>query len=474
MAVTQAVKKKLGLFYTPPDLAELLTERTLADIDAVGDWADWPRDRTVRVLDPACGDGRLLETVRVQLHLRGHQTELVGCDVDADALAKIRHPRTRTIHASALDHEWGDETFDIVIGNPPYLSQMAADTTRGGSSKYGGGPYADVAAEFLALAVRLADPDHGRIALVLPQSILASRDAGGIRHDVDELSDHAWSWWAQEQQLFEASVYVCVVGLRRPSTGATPPLTWTRVVTDELGVPPLDPSTLATDGTIGDKADLNLNFRDEYYALTAAVSDDADGPPLVTSGLIDPGTNWWGERSVKFNKQRFAHPRVDLSKLDGRFTDWANRKLVPKVVVANQTRVVEAVADPRGEWLPSVPVITVTPTSDQPSIAARKVDEIEAILTSPIASVMSWHLAAGTGMSTQSVRLTPTVVGDVPWPAGDVSSAIGALDAGDVVACGRSVVEAYGLDPTDPDVESLINWWTAGLPVRTDADGESS
>ena len=82
-------------------------------------------------------------------------------------------------------------------------------------------------------------------------------------------------------------------------------------------IPELDPTTLAIDGTIGDRAELNANFRDEYYALVPAVSDDAEGPPLITSGLIDPGTCAWGTKHVKFAKQRFEHPRVDLSKLDG-------------------------------------------------------------------------------------------------------------------------------------------------------------
>lgn len=468
MAVTQAVRKKLGLYYTPPDLAELLTERTLADIDAIGDWADWPRGRPVRVLDPACGDGRLLEAIRVQLHLRGFSTELVGCDIDAEALSQIRHPRTRTINASALDHDWGDERFDIVIGNPPYLSQMSSETTRGGSSKYGGGPYADAAAEFLALSVQLADPGHGRVALVLPQSILASRDAGPIRERVDELADHAWSWWVPEQQLFDANVYVCVLGFRRPPTGPTPELAWTSVVTDRLEIPAFDPSQLSSDGTVADRAELNVNFRDEYYALGPAVTDLGDGPPLVTSGLIDPGKCWWGQRRVKFNKQHFDQPRVDVSKLDGRFTEWAERKLVPKVLVANQTRVVEAVADVGGKWLPGVPVITVTPPPDGDPL--RSVREIEAILCSPVAAAMCWHLGAGTGMSTQSVRLTPITVGAVPWPTGELDPAIESLAEGDVAGCGRAVLEAY--DWSGDEAAELLTWWIEALPSRIAAADE--
>jgi hypothetical protein len=465
MAVTQAVRKKLGLFYTPPDLAELLTDRTLADIDDVGDWTEWSSTRPVRVLDPACGDGRLLETVRVQLHLRGFQVDLVGCDVDAVALGAIRHPRVRTIHANALDHDWGDEHYDIVIGNPPYLSQMSAATSRGGASKHGGGPYADAAAEFLALAVRLADPNHGRVAFVLPQSILASRDAGPIRNVVDELADHAWSWWVPEQQLFDASVNVCVLGFRRPSTGATPALAWTRVITDELGVPALDPSRLDTAGTIGDRAELNANFRDEYYALVPAVGDHGTGAPFITSGLVDPGVSWWGERRVKFNKEFFDRPRVDLTKLEGRFSEWAARKLVPKVLVANQTRIVEAVADVAGEWLPGVPVISVTPStaSGDPTRAVR---ELEAVLTCPVASVLAWHIGGGTGMSTQAVRLTPAVLSGVPWPAGDLDAAVSAIERGDVVGCGAAVLRSYGMSAEDST--ELLTWWSEALPTRLD------
>ncbi|MCB0968533.1 MAG: N-6 DNA methylase [Ilumatobacter sp.] len=470
MAVTKAVRKKLGQFYTPPDLAELLVERTLADIASFGDWSGRDPHRPVRVLDPACGDGRLLERVRVELHMRGYTVEAVGCDVDADALAGIGHPSTRTIHANALEYDWGDERFDIVIGNPPYLSQMSSATTRGGSSRHGGGPYADAAAEFLALGVALAEPEGGRVSLVLPQSVLAARDAAPIRSRVDELADLAWSWWVADQRFFDANVNVCLLGFRLPSTRPAAPLEWTKVVTDVLGIPELDLDALDTDGTVGDRAELNANFRDEYYALVPAVGDHHDGPPLVTSGLIDPAHCRWGERSIKFNKQRFDRPRVDVSKLEGRFVEWANRKLVPKVLVANQTRIVEAVADVDGAWLPGVPVTTVVPTATDPDEIRRAVLEIEAVLCGPIAAAMCWHLGGGTGLSTSAIRLSPAVVAGVPWPAGDLSAAVAACRAGDVVAAARATLDAYGCDPSFAD--EMLTWWAPGLPsgVRPDDD----
>ena len=245
-----------------------------------------------------------------------------------------------------------------MLGNPPFLSQLAASTTRGGSSRHGGGPYADAAAEFLALAVRLARPGAGRVGLVLPQSILASRDAAGVRSDVDRRAELIWSWWSP-RRVFDAQVFVCALAFEVGAAGVNGHRhrPWSRVVTDALGVPALPP--LATAGTLGGRGRLSANFRDQYYGLVPAVDDHATGPPLVTSGLIDPGRCRWGERAVTFARRRLARPRVDRTRLSPPMRRWADRFAVPKVLVANQTRIIEAVADPEGAWLPGVPLITV-------------------------------------------------------------------------------------------------------------------
>ena len=452
----QAARKLLGAWYTPPELVDLVVGGLLAG------WSPRP-GRPVRVLDPACGDGRFLVAVAdriVREHPRA-EVELTGCDVDARALDAIERPAVRRLHADALARDWGDERFDLVVGNPPFLSQMAATTTRGGASRHGGGPYADAAVEFLALAVNLADPTGGRVGLVLPQSVLGARDAAPVRAAVAARCDLVWSWWAPRQQHFDAQVVVCAVVLARPATGATTPTAFTRIVTGRLGIPPLDVDALATDGVLGDRAELNANFRDEYYALVPAVSDAADGPPLVTSGLIDPGRCHWGERPVTFAKRSFSAPRVDLTQLTGRFVPWARRKLVPKVLVANQTRVVEAVADPGGEWLPGVPVSTVTPRAAHAG-TTPSVWELAAVLTGPVATVHAWQTMAGTGLSARTVRLGPAVLGAVPWPAGGLDTAVGALQAGDVAGAARAATAAYGLAPDV--VDELVGWWLATGP----------
>ena len=448
----QSGRKQLGAWYTPTELIDIVIDRLVDDLPD-------PAGRHLRVLDPACGDGRFLTAAIERLEAIGATVTATGCDIDPNALAGVHSSRIRCIEADALAYDWADSRFDIVIGNPPFLSQMASSTSRGGSSRHGGGPYADTAAEFLALATRLAEPNGGRIGLVLPQSILASRDAGPVRKFVGEHADITWSWWRRNQQHFDASVHVCALGLRRPATTETSDATWTRIVTDPLGIPHLDTGALGMSGSIGDRADLNANFRDEYYALVPAVSDHADGPPLITSGLIDPGVCHWGLRGVRFAKQDFAHPRVDVSRLEGRFPAWAARKLVPKVLIANQTRIIEAVADPEGAWLPGVPVTTATPKGD------TTVWEIAAVLTSPIASAISWQAGGGTGLSTTSIRIGPALIGSIPWPNGSLVRATDALRDGEIIECAREMMCAYGLAHTSKEFDDLLTWWSGLLPA---------
>jgi SAM-dependent methyltransferase len=472
-----SVRKRLGAWYTPPDLVSLVVDHVVT--------AEFVRirsgtGRAVRVLDPACGDGRFLAAVERRVRAVGAECELVGVDLDPDAVSTARRnvPAAHIVHADALTHDFASERFDLVIGNPPYLSQMASATTRGGASSRSGGPYADAAVEFLALAGEVVEPDGGRVALVLPQSILAARDGHRVRASFDARARMVWSWWTGER-VFEAQVHTCALAFEfgvvaSPAPGRVPG-NWSSVVTTRRAVPSLP--ALAVSGRLGDRATLNANFRDEYYGMVPAVGDHAAGPPLITSGLIDPGHSRWGERPVTFAKQRLAAPRIDLAALDPKMRRWAAKRLVPKVLVANQTAIIEAVCDERGDFLPAVPVIAVYPLSGETlfetgSLAAVGADadgdeidlvwRIAAVLTSPVASAWAWHRQAGTGLSAGTIRLGPVLLGELPWPAGELDTAVHALRAGDVRGCGSAVLDAYALESI-VERDALLTWWLTAV-----------
>ncbi|MDO8362681.1 MAG: N-6 DNA methylase [Actinomycetota bacterium] len=377
-------RKELGAWYTPPELvAAVVREAVFAGARSA--------------LDPACGDGRFLRATGLP-----HQT---GVDIDPD---------TGYVCDDSLRRDWGDAQFDVVVGNPPFLNQLSSLTSRGGSSRFGGGPYADAAAEFLALAVRLARPG-GRVGLVLPQSLLSTRDAAAIRADVQSRAALRWMWWTPTR-MFDASVRVWAgvwevggeQGLVRRAHGpdfaelpAVPmPTAWSGLLGGQA------PAPAAHGGPVlGDIAAFTADFRDQYYGLIGAVGDDVHGPPLITSGLIEPGRCLWGERPVRFAKQQFQAPRVAVERLSPALQRWAATRLVPKILIANQTRRIEAVLDAEGAWLPSVPVLTCTTAQPQ---------RVLAVLASDAANEWVHHHAAGSGLSATAVRLNPRLLASIP------------------------------------------------------------
>jgi hypothetical protein len=289
---------------------------------------------------------------------------------------------------------------------------LSTRTTRGGRSGFGGGPYADAAAEFLALAMRLTRPG-GRVGLVLPQSLLSARDTATIRASVDQQAALRWMWWSPTH-VFDAQVRVWAgvwemggePGEVRRSFGTSfeqiapmaMPTSWAALLTGRHIAPHDGP-------TLGDIATFSVDFRDQFYGLVGAVGDDIDGPPLITSGLIDPGVCRWGERPVRFAKQTYSTPRVAIERLSPSLQRWARQRLVPKILIANQTKVIEAVHDPEGAWLPGVPVITCV--TDVP-------DRVLAVLSSAAAVEWVHHHAAGSGLGAGTVRLNPKLLASIP------------------------------------------------------------
>jgi hypothetical protein len=154
-------------------------------------------------------------------------------------------------------------------------------------------------------------------------------------------------------------------------------------------------------------------------------------------------------------------------KAESHLGDWADSRLVPKVLMATQTKVIEAYADAAGEYLPSVPLITVRPNSD------ADLWLILAAVLSPTASRWAYVTFRGAGMTADAIKLSASQVRDIPLPdKGDLWSR-----AADVVVDAQNAPDpedkrhlltemailmcsAYG------DHEETLRWWLERLPLR--------
>lgn len=349
---------------------------------------------------------------------------------------------------------------DVVVGNPPFRSPLRRGVS-GRDDRLG--PYADVATAFLLRSLDEVAPG-GVVALLLPASFLAARDAAPARRLVGERAE-LLDVWRPPARFAGAAVHVCAVVLRA-DTGTAPAGSWSSLVSDAPDVP------VVAHGRLGDGFEVAADFRAQYYAVAPHVVDGAGDdpsrfPPLVTSGLVDPAECTWGTRPARHGGRRWQAPRVDLDGLgDAGHGAWAARRLVPKVVVATQTRVVEAAVDETGAWLPSVPLVSVTGPADRLWHAA-------AALLSPVTTAGALRRAAGAALGPDHIKLGAPQVRDLPLPAegGDWDAAAAAVRAASsaptaayrrraLLAAATASCAAYGVPPG-----GLVEWWAARLPT---------
>ncbi len=411
-----------GTYYTPAALVAWMLDRTLTSGAA-------------RVFDPACGSGHvLIAVVRRLVSLGVPPADAVarvhGVDLDPVAVAITRlllcieapdaDPDVRV--ADGLDPHPG-APFDLVVGNPPFLGQLRAATARASTS--GLGPYTDLSAVFLHHALTQVD-DGGCVALVQPLSVLAARDAAPVRSAISE-GGAVVAFWSSMSPVFPgASVLTCVPvvetgavhgdvatwhgpGLAAGPAVPMPDTEWGPLAAPAAGVPAV--RITPTHGVLADLASCTADFRDQYYGLVPFVSDGGPGAPLVTSGLIDPAHCRWGETSTRFAKTRYDTPTVDLDALhaEGSLAAWATARLVPKVLVATQGRVIEAVVDVDGAWLPSVPVLTVVP-------APHLLWHVLAVLLAPPVTALAAARYLGTALAPTAIKLSAAQVARLPLP----------------------------------------------------------
>lgn len=457
-------RKSLGAWYTPAPIVRGLLDLALNPAIDAARASDDPLASllALRVLDPSCGDGAFLVPATERLIAAAEQLGapdlardivercVVGMDIDPSAARRCAErlrdlaPRAsaRVIVADALRAGPGiveDERFDVVVGNPPYLNQLETITANSRETAarvrdWSRGVvkgYADSAAAFWLLSVMVLK-DGGRCALLLPRSVLSTRDGAPVRTEVLRRASLE-SIWFDDAPMFDASVRVCAPVVRAAAQpgrvdrwigesfepidacGAPRSSQWSRVLPHATDTPELP----RFDQTLGEIANATADFRDQYYGLDGFIVEDADAratcagdelerrfPRLVTSGLIDRDACLWGLRRTRILKRTWSAPRLDRERFERetRLGPWLCARLVPKVLLATQTRVLEPLLDAEGVLVPCVPVVTVTPRPGDPDPGAT-LRRIHRALLAPAATAFAMREYAGAALSPDAIKL---------------------------------------------------------------------
>ena len=462
-----------GAWYTPTWLAEALVARALPD-RAAADLGP--------VVDPACGGGVFLLAAAERLLALGVDPadavgRLRGRDLDETAVAVTEAALWWWAARHGVEVEpvvaVGDALLEdvgpagAVVGNPPFLGQLRSATSVDAErrvalrARHGDAvrAYTDPAWLFALTAVEQVAPG-GRVALVLPQSFLAARDAAAVRDRIDVHADLVHTV-IDDGRAFDAGVEVCAPVLRRRAAPEPSANDWVGALADAAGIPPV---ALGRRRTLGELASVHAGFRDEYYGLVDAVAEADDTTSgwsrLVTAGGIDPCRLL--DRGERFAGRHWREPVVDVTVLQGRSARWAQVQAGPKLLVATQTKVLEAAADPDGALLGSVPVLCVRPHDPD------RLWHLLAALHAPAVTAWLFRRSAGTALSAGACRPTKVLLEALPvpddgaaWDRAAAAARAASADQTDVAEVARLADAALGVDD-----DALLAWWDARRPRR--------
>ncbi|VAX41072.1 hypothetical protein MNBD_PLANCTO03-716 [hydrothermal vent metagenome] len=526
---TPKSRRTRGVFYTPLALVTHLLDQTL--------------DRTFLdhrtapvILDPACGCGvflvealRRLRSLRPDIPRAALLQAIHGIDIDPLATHLCRlalwlelsnapesHDSAHTLEplfdlleanivtADTLLDPPGMETVDLLLGNPPFLNQVASSTARSRADtarlreRFGDSlrPYTDPAALFLQLGIESLRPG-GRLGMVLPVSLLAARDAVAVRERVAEITSIC-SLWLDTEGIFDASVRTVAVTFERktqtsplrrfvgsgmapkPEHAAAPldSTSWGPLAAPLVGVPEMH---FRTTQTLGDHCEITADFRDEYYAIARAISEaeNSNTQPtrrVATVGLIDPACLAWGERPVKIARQTWHHPCVTHHADDPVLREVLIRQARPKLLIATQSKVLEAAVDHRGEYLALTPIIMLYPKEDPPETNADALWRYGALLSSPVLSAWAAARSFGTARSLHAIKPSAALLREAPLPldhtawrasATHYRAACTSHSAKDrnaaLLLAAKDSCTAYQVEPAA--ATRLIAWWQSRLPT---------
>lgn len=533
-----------GAFYTPSSLVDFLVSQTVGSMASRS---------SLRICDPACGTGNFLIAAATALGSTPHTwNSLYGVDIDPAAvqicrwriwLASSCHAqvwttlcenicagdslggpppnligssRTQWLRSAPQPplqgHSWHSNPslsthgnwlgFDVILGNPPFLSQLASptshDLTRQAWLKHRYAeliqPYTDAAAIFLAHSIELLRPG-GRLGLVLPASVLSTRDCHSIRQYAARHTTFQSVWINPARSFPGVNVLTCALVAQRIEQRAkldSQPIqtfvgpacrkgkalrlsrehlisanTWGMFTQELAGIPRV---RVSRQRTLVDIAVATADFRDQYYGLSGHIVERAQPAspafaPLITSGLIDLAACLWSQRSTRILKHTWQSPQVNIDSLRAltALGPWIDQRRVPKVLLATQTRILEPWVDVQGNTLPCVPLITITPRDPSESQALWL---IAAVLASPVASAMAIVEFAGAALSATAIKLSAKQCLSLPLPAeSDMESMAAAFrriaspdaSADDLQHFAETSVAAYSIPRGK--VSAILSWW---------------
>ena len=234
-AVTQ--EKAGGATYTPKILADFVAKQIVETAKGL------ETDQTVRVLDPAIGDGELLMSLLRRLDADTRQgAEVCGFETDPDAL----HVAERRINEFDSDipvrfddrnflefvlDEFGDgrngslfrktvpEAYDLIIANPPYVRTqiMGANQSQLLAKQFALTGRVDLYYAFILGIAKVLKPT-GVAGIIVSNRFMTTKSGTLVRREILEQLNIKHVWDLGDTKLFDAAILPSVLLVERKNS----------------------------------------------------------------------------------------------------------------------------------------------------------------------------------------------------------------------------------------------------------------
>jgi len=241
-------EKTTGATYTPPELAGFLADAALRAFEL-------PQDGTIRVLDPAVGDGALLNALLHKLPGEAlNRVEVYGFDTNPDAVRQSRRllegwkirglqiEEKDFLNHVASEFDCNDlfapverSYFDIVVANPPYVRTqvLGADSAQMLAKQFDLSGRVDLYYPFLLGISRVLTPS-GVASIIVSNRFMTTKSGQAVRSAMLKAYDLIHIWDLGDTKLFDAAVLPAVIlGRKGSSNISAKPISLTTVYETE-------------------------------------------------------------------------------------------------------------------------------------------------------------------------------------------------------------------------------------------------
>ncbi len=296
--------KTKGATYTPAALAGFVADRMLE--------TRMPQRGPLRVLDPAAGDGALLEAFLERLPQDSlDRTSVTAFDTDseaADVLESRIRSRFPTVHLTverddfltyALNQKRGgllpciQASFDYVISNPPYVRTqiLGAHAARALAASFGLTGRIDLFQPFL-LAIAGVLATGGVAGVIVSNRVMTTKGCSTLRRELLSRFKVIHAWDLGDSKLFDAAVLPAVLLATTPGTGEAAAMTsiyeTTEAVNAGVRESPLD-ALLLPDGSV---VEVHGTRTARRFLVRAGTMDNGGDPEGVWRPATPSSDEW--------------------------------------------------------------------------------------------------------------------------------------------------------------------------------------